>query len=136
MAYEPTVWKTGDIVSSEKLNKIENSIANTGILVVNVTPTVTKIENNTFFTNGTVDKTYDEMLEAYNAGKLVVVYAKFEYGSGPADVSAILMYDTYMGGEMNGNGLMFTGEAYFVSFSMSYNKEKISIFAKKVVLEN
>lgn len=26
MAYEPTVWKTGDIVSSERLNKIENGI--------------------------------------------------------------------------------------------------------------
>lgn len=27
MAYEPTVWKTGDVVSSEKLNKIENGIS-------------------------------------------------------------------------------------------------------------
>lgn len=30
MAYEPTVWKTGDIVSSEKLNKLENGVANSG----------------------------------------------------------------------------------------------------------
>lgn len=30
MAYEPTVWKTGDIVSSERLNKIEEGIANAG----------------------------------------------------------------------------------------------------------
>lgn len=27
MAYEPTLWKTGDIVSSEKLNKLENGVA-------------------------------------------------------------------------------------------------------------
>lgn len=27
MSYEPTVWKTGDIVSSEKLNKLENGLA-------------------------------------------------------------------------------------------------------------
>lgn len=35
MAYEPTVWKTGDIVTSEKLNKIENQLAqlvNAGIV--------------------------------------------------------------------------------------------------------
>lgn len=30
MSYEPTVWKTGDIVSSEKLNKLENGVANSG----------------------------------------------------------------------------------------------------------
>lgn len=27
MSYEPTIWKTGDIVSSEKLNKLENGLA-------------------------------------------------------------------------------------------------------------
>lgn len=30
MSYEPTVWKTGDIVSSEKLNKLEEGVANSG----------------------------------------------------------------------------------------------------------
>ena len=30
MAYTPTVWKTGDIVSSEKLNKLENGVADLG----------------------------------------------------------------------------------------------------------
>lgn len=30
MSYEPTVWKTGDIVSSEKLNKLENGVVNSG----------------------------------------------------------------------------------------------------------
>lgn len=32
MAYEPTEWKNGDIITAEKLNKIENGIANNGIL--------------------------------------------------------------------------------------------------------
>ena len=30
MSYEPTIWKTGDIVSSEKLNKLEEGVANSG----------------------------------------------------------------------------------------------------------
>lgn len=30
MSYEPTIWKTGDIVSSEKLNKLENGVAGAG----------------------------------------------------------------------------------------------------------
>lgn len=28
MAYEPTNWKTGDIVTAERLNKIEQFLAN------------------------------------------------------------------------------------------------------------
>lgn len=30
MAYEPTVWQTGDVVTSSKLNKLENAVANGG----------------------------------------------------------------------------------------------------------
>lgn len=30
MAYTPTEWKDGDIITAEKLNKIENGITNTG----------------------------------------------------------------------------------------------------------
>jgi hypothetical protein len=31
MSYTPTVWKSGDVISSEKLNKIENGIEAVGI---------------------------------------------------------------------------------------------------------
>lgn len=34
MAYEPTVWNTGDVISAEKLNKIENGLAAGGGLPV------------------------------------------------------------------------------------------------------
>lgn len=34
MAYEPTNWKTGDIVTSAKLNKIENALVNAPTLFV------------------------------------------------------------------------------------------------------
>lgn len=32
MSYEPTEWKSGDVVSSQKLNKIENGIVNSGLV--------------------------------------------------------------------------------------------------------
>lgn len=36
MSYTPTNWKTGDVVTSEKLNKLENGVATAGgVLVVN-----------------------------------------------------------------------------------------------------
>lgn len=31
MSYEPTNWKTGDVVTSAKLNKLENGVANAGV---------------------------------------------------------------------------------------------------------
>ena len=30
MAYEPTVWKSGDVVTSDKLNKLEQGVASSG----------------------------------------------------------------------------------------------------------
>lgn len=43
MAYEPTEWTCGDVITAEKLNKIENGIANTdsgGAKLPKVTATV------------------------------------------------------------------------------------------------
>lgn len=37
MAYEPTVWKSGDVVTSAKLNNIESGIVNS-LLVVTMDP--------------------------------------------------------------------------------------------------
>lgn len=36
MAYEPTNWKTGDIVTSAKLNKLEQGVQDAGPLIVNI----------------------------------------------------------------------------------------------------
>lgn len=37
MSYEPTVWKTGDVVTSAKLNKLENAVAGSGgVLVIDI----------------------------------------------------------------------------------------------------
>lgn len=53
MSYEPTVWKDGDLVTSAKLNKLEQGVANGGgILVVHADE------------NGRLDKTWQEI---YNA---------------------------------------------------------------------
>lgn len=58
MAYEPTVWQTGDVVTAEKMNKLENGVANSGgggFLLVHVE-------------NSTMDKTWNEIKEALDNG--------------------------------------------------------------------
>lgn len=53
MSYEPTNWKAGDTVTSAKLNKIEQGIAKSGVLVVNA-----------IGETGTLDKTWQEIHDA------------------------------------------------------------------------
>ena len=59
MAYEPTTWKSGDVVTSAKLNKLESGVAEAGsgggILFVGA-----EIEGDT----ATLDKTYKEITDA------------------------------------------------------------------------
>ena len=61
MSYEPTTWKSGDTVTSAKLNKMEQGIANAGgggALVVTAT-------------EGTLNKTWQEI---HDAAPLVSYY--------------------------------------------------------------
>lgn len=83
MAYTPTNWKDGDIISAEKMNKLEQGVAEGGgggVLLVNVTeggstpvvnsasPMLTApIPSPTF----TADKTYGEVDAAVKAEKMV-----------------------------------------------------------------
>ena len=55
MSYEPTNWKDGDLVTSAKLNKLEQGVAGTGVLIVGLT-----IDGST----GILDKTWQEIHDA------------------------------------------------------------------------
>lgn len=60
MAYTPTVWKCGDTITAEKLNKLEQGVANSGggseSLVVRTTTDGSAV---------TLDKTWQEIYDAY-----------------------------------------------------------------------
>ena len=54
MAYEPTTWKDGDLVTSAKLNKLEQGVANGGgILIIHCD-----------YDTGVLDKTWQEICDA------------------------------------------------------------------------
>ncbi len=71
MSYEPTNWKTGDIVTSAKLNKLENAVASGGSLKLNFT---VDDEAGTV----TIDKTFAEIKEAVLSG--TYVFGIFPWG--------------------------------------------------------
>lgn len=60
MAYEPTTWKSGDVVTSAKLNKLEQGVAN-AVFVVTLSYDE---ETSTYST----DKPYADIVAAYEAG--------------------------------------------------------------------
>ena len=61
MAYTKNTWKTGDIVSSQKLNHMEDGIANAGgFMVINST-------------DNTLDKTWQEIHDAMAANTFCVI---------------------------------------------------------------
>ena len=66
MSYTPTNWATGDTVTAEKLNKMEQGIENAADpFIVMLTPTAQNY-------SGVMDKTAGELETAYNANRKIV----------------------------------------------------------------
>lgn len=101
MSYEPTNWKTGDIVTSQKLNKMESGIAGAGGVFV-----VKGIEDQeTGYYN--LDKTFAEINEAAKNGLVVLILED------PNNVTPELLIGTAVQETSNGN----TYSVCFVTFT-------------------
>lgn len=55
MSYEKQAWQTGEVITANKLNHMEDGIANGGVLVVGVTDDGT---------TATMDKTWQQIYDA------------------------------------------------------------------------
>ena len=72
MSYTPTLWATGDTITAEKLNKIEDGIVGVGagLFVIHATGVANSLNRQT---QPTFDKTYAEVLSAFNSGLIPTV---------------------------------------------------------------
>jgi hypothetical protein len=68
MAYEKNTWKTGDIVSSQKLNHMEDGIANSENVFIVRGATI-----NDDGLTGTLDKTWQQIRDAMGSKICVIV---------------------------------------------------------------
>ena len=75
MAYEPTNWQTGDVVTAEKLNKLENGVVS-GNSSGNLIATATKNDNNYYV----LDKTWKDVKDAIDVGGVIMVKEPFPDG--------------------------------------------------------
>ena len=100
-SYTPTTWATGDIITAEKLNKIEQGIANAGSgnwLVVNA---ISDSNNDTT----TLDKTWQEI---YDAFPMVYVYVNEDSFNGKVIIE---MVANQSGNYMIGAGFNFSTDS-------------------------
>ena len=80
MAYTPTEWKSGDVITAEKLNNIEEGISNSNIFIVNISA-----HGSGGSYTVTSDKTYTEIRAAYDAGKIIIGNIDDDQGGAPDD---------------------------------------------------
>lgn len=66
MSYTPTEWSTGDVITAEKLNNIEQGIVSHDVFVVT---SINDDSLNAFV----LDKTYAEILTAIKSGNNVLI---------------------------------------------------------------
>ena len=69
MSYVPTEWETGDVVTAEKLNNIESGIANNNIYTASI---ISNVDESTGEETVTLDKTWQEIFNATQTGRLVM----------------------------------------------------------------
>ena len=87
MAYSPTEWKTGDVVTSAKLNKIEQGIAD-GVMVVQVNFDA-QTEEYTFATKA------GDIYNAWMSGAAVIVDGATMNNAGFARITAVFSVEGY-----------------------------------------
>lgn len=68
MSYVPTEWETGDVVTAEKLNNIESGIVNNNIYIASI---ISNVDESTGEETVTLDKTWQEIFNATQTGRLV-----------------------------------------------------------------
>lgn len=112
MAYTKNTWATGDIVTSAKLNHMEDGIANSGggVMVINDT-------------DNTLDKTWQEIYDAMAQGILCVV--RKDEGTLESGIEAYIVTIVYLSGEEYMVGISKDENPYTASSATGYPKISI-----------
>lgn len=107
MSYTPTEWKTGDIVSSQRLNKLEEGVKDAyEVMVINDT-------------DGTLDKTWQEIHDAMAANTFCVIKTVLQGIDGSSVCNYLVVEAGYS--EMNGTS------PYYLSVIINGSTERYTI---------
>ena len=76
MSYEKHTWETGETITAEKMNNLEDGVASfsSGIMIINA---IAAKNGSSYIV--TADKTYEDVMAAYNEGKMIIVRGKVDF---------------------------------------------------------
>ena len=124
MSYEPTNWQAGDTVTSAKLNKMEQGIANGGIRIVHVIDTG-EINETTDNSIMRLDITPNDLKNMLNNGQLPILYEEisatnsskiYTLFSGYMEYIDLAQYMCAFGDPLEGTTWLSTNlDEYFIS---------------------
>lgn len=107
MAYTKNTWKTGDIVSSQKLNHMEDGIANSeNVFIVGGV----MLDDDGEINSGTLDKTWQEIHDAMQSKIAVAVVTD-------GDNVFQWMIDSVFYNSENAKYVVKIGSKYFVTYA-------------------
>lgn len=71
MAYEKQNWQTGEVITADKLNHMEDGIGEDSVFIINVRGDAP--DSGTSYENVTSDKTASQIMDAYLSNKQIIV---------------------------------------------------------------
>lgn len=83
MSYTPTEWKTGDVITAEKLNNMEDGIENAPGVAVFEFEVITDNDNQLV-----TDVTVQDVIDAYSAGKACIARIGTRGATQPAETAS------------------------------------------------
>lgn len=92
MSYEKQTWEDGQVITADKLNHMEDGIANSESSDFVITFSGTSSD-----ANAAADKTWSETAEAYNLGKRI----RCQYSASNGDITELATLLKFSGGELN-----------------------------------
>ncbi len=95
--YTKQTWNTGDIITAQKLNHMEDGIASSGGFLITFTPA----NDEEAEVIGTIDKTYSEILSAIQSGRIPLMNVIVSN-----NIAMSLIY----------NAVVYTGSSNYIRF--------------------
>lgn len=130
MAYTPTEWKNGDVITAEKLNKLEEGVqaVSDNSLII----TVSWDENESKYV---MDKSFDELNDAYDNGIKLKVNAFGSYLDFKGRDISMVGYSYYFSGVFCDGVLLNNSSVPSLRFdSIIINNNRIELNTKTVPL--
>lgn len=132
MAYEKHTWETGEVITAEKLNHMEDGVGE--VFIVNAELAGNSSDG---YTVDSLDKTYDKIVNAFENGHVCICRLLYPLDYEGAKRNYDVLYMTLYNGMGNVCVFNYTNVLSKGSSQITINQMKLTLFASgQKTLEN